>query len=95
LVDPSPLISPEPLERFDIIMNELSAYSSDLAGRPVIAVITKLDLPENHAPAEELRLALAERGLPVYKISAATGEGLPELLKTVAKTLRSIRLHTT
>ncbi len=90
LVDPSPHDEPSPEERFAAITDELDAYGAHLSTKPTIAVITKMDLPENREPAERLRKSLEERGFPVFPISAATGEGLKELL---AETIRRLQIE--
>ncbi len=88
LIDPAPHLTPSAPERFDIIMNELASYSKDLIQRPLIGVITKMDLPENRTAAGQLRRFIETKGLRVYEISAVTGEGLPELLRRVSLTLK-------
>ncbi|MDQ7783600.1 MAG: GTPase ObgE [Desulfomonilaceae bacterium] len=88
LVDPSPHLDNGPEERFDIVMNELTSYRVDLVRKPLLAVITKTDLPENREPADELRAALERRGFEVYAISAATGSGLKELLRGIVRLLK-------
>jgi GTP-binding protein len=88
LIDPSPLLSPGPEERFDIIMAELDSYASDLLEKPMIAVITKMDLPENQAAAKELRPFLEGKSLPVHEISSLTGEGLKDLVSHAARLLK-------
>ena len=88
LIDPAPHLTPSAPERFDIIMNELASYSKDLIQRPMIGVITKMDLPENRTAAGQLRSFIETKGLRVYEISAVTGEGLPELLRRVSLTLK-------
>jgi GTP-binding protein len=69
-------------------MNELASYCEDVVQKPLIAVITKMDLPENMEPANELRAVLETRGFPVYEISAVSGAGLKELLYGVVRLLK-------
>ncbi len=87
LIDPSEIVEPDAQMRFNIIMNELESYGKDLLHRPMIVAITKMDLPENEIPARELEKVLAKKKLPVYKISAVTGQGVRQLLNKIAKTL--------
>ncbi len=94
LIDPSPHLDMGAEERFDIIMNELASYSEDLLEKPFLAVITKMDLPENREPADELRVLLKNRGLTVCEISAVTGAGLKELLRGIARMLKRGRRET-
>lgn len=90
LIDPAPGLTPSARERFDIIMNELASYSADLVQRPMIGVITKMDLPENRGPAVELRDFIEKKGIQVHEISAFTGEGLSDLLRHTARILKQI-----
>jgi len=67
------------------IENELQAWNAALLTRPVIVVITKLDLPEARATFEALRPEMPGlRG-----ISAATGEGVRELVYATWETIKS------
>jgi GTPase len=90
LVDPSVHLIPTAIERFDIVMTELALYSRDLLDRPMIAVITKLDIPENLTAADELTALLEQRGLTVHRISAINGFGTRELLSATLRKVRSI-----
>ncbi|MCA1961248.1 MAG: GTPase ObgE [Desulfomonile sp.] len=91
LIDPSPYLTPSPEERFSIIMRELDSHAGDLLHKPMIAVITKMDLPENKEPAAHLRKSLEAEGFRVHAISAVTGKGVNRLLTDVARTLRGVR----
>ena len=91
LIDPLPHEDLSPEERFATIMGELASYSEDLVKTPMIAVITKMDLPENREPAAKLKKVLSKKGIPVHEISAITGEGVKELLHHTAKLLKKIR----
>ncbi len=91
LVDASPYVEPEPEERFSTVMGELDSYDARLLQKPMIAAITKMDLPENRELAARLKKFLEKQGLPVYQISSVTGEGVKELLKGVARVLRQSR----
>ena len=62
--------------------HELAEYSGeelDLVGRLRIAVLNKIDVPEARELVDLVRSSLEERGLQVFAVSAATGEGLAEL----------------
>ncbi len=58
------------------IENELRLWNPALVERPLLNVITKLDIPEARERFEELRAELPD----VFGISAATGAGVRELL---------------
>src|SRR5919107_3107839 len=62
--------------------HELAEYSGDeidLVGRLRIAVLNKIDVPDARELVDLVRASLEERGLQVFAVSAATGEGLTEL----------------
>jgi GTP-binding protein len=68
------------------IENELRAWNAALIDKPCITVITKLDLPESRERFEELAGELPGlRG-----ISAATGEGVRDLLFAAWETIRAL-----
>jgi GTPase len=62
--------------------HELAEYSGDeldLVGRLRIAVLNKIDVPDARELVDLVRASLEARGLQVFAVSAATGEGLTEL----------------
>jgi GTP-binding protein len=71
------------------INRELSHYSEELARRPQIVAINKVETPEARERAEAFRALLAEREpeLEVFLISAVTREGIPALLDACARHL--------
>ena len=66
---------------------ELELYDAELAKKPQIIAANKADLPEAKKKAQALKRRLATKGQKVHIISAATGEGLKELLDAIAKEL--------
>jgi GTP-binding protein len=88
LIDPSPELTPCPEERFDIVLEELRLYSPELLKKPMIALVTKIDVPENKEAAVRLRGFLEGRGSLVYEISALTGFGMDPLLDGIAGALK-------
>ncbi|MQA97267.1 MAG: GTPase ObgE [Streptosporangiales bacterium] len=85
----------DPVSDFDVLEGELAAYSAthevDLASRPRIVVLNKIDVPEARELADLVRPIFAERGLPLYEISAATHEGLRALTFAMAEAVASDR----
>ncbi len=73
----------DPLQDWNIINSELHSYSPELATRPMVAVLNKIDLPSAQENLERTRLELENQGFAVFPISAATREGLKELLNYV------------
>jgi GTPase len=58
-----------------------------LAEKPQIVGLNKIDLPEAQGKLQAIRRELKQVGLDVFPISAATGEGVRELLLHAARRL--------
>ena len=81
----------DPVEDYHIINNELCAYASDLAKRPMIVVANKIDMPHTDDAVQRLREAAAKDGHPFFAISTITGEGLDELVGHCATEVAQLR----
>lgn len=71
----------DPMEDWEIINRELTSYSVPLADKPQIAVLNKMDLPESQENFERVKSTLEQQGYPVFSISAATHQGVAQLLQ--------------
>ncbi len=80
----------KPVEDFQIIQEELKQYSEKLSQRKQIIVANKADAITDESLYQELVKLAKEKNLEIYKISAATGEGIPELLKHVSEVLKTL-----
>lgn len=81
----------DPLADFQTITDELDAYDvENLRAKPMLLALNKVDLAEAQDRLPSLKAAFVERGLPVFELSAATGKGVPELMRAVAEQLREI-----
>jgi GTP-binding protein len=78
---------PEPLRDFDTINAELRLFNPELARRPQIVALNKIDLPEAQENLPRLIAALRARGIEPTPISAATGENVALLMRRVARLL--------
>jgi GTP-binding protein len=87
----------EPVDDFDTITRELTLFPGrDAAGerlqdKPVVVAANKIDALDEPERLERLRTHLQQRGIPLYAVSAATGEGLPLLLEATWKKLEEHR----
>ncbi|MCP3138837.1 GTPase ObgE [Pyxidicoccus xibeiensis] len=77
----------EPLHDFDVLNRELEKYSQTLSGKPQVVAANKQDLPDAQAKLAPFTEALRERGIRVYPVSTATGEGMQPLMDAVAEVL--------
>lgn len=80
VVDVSGCEGRDPIEDFATINRELEAYSAKLAKRKQLVVANKMDLPDSEEIFEKLAAHVTAKGYEIYKASAATGEGLQELM---------------
>ena len=91
LVDPlAPGEGRGPRADLDAIDRELALYSKELAKKPQVIAVTKMDVPEAEAKLALLKKSFARRKKKplILAISAVTGEGIDPLLDQVAKVLR-------
>src|SRR5438105_2541565 len=84
LVDVSESSGRNPAHDFDVIMQELRAFSEELAQKPMILVATKIDAAQDPARVDSLRALAAEKELPFFEISSVTGAGLDQLRYAMA-----------
>jgi GTP-binding protein len=84
--DPDP--GRHPIDDYHALLRELEAFDPALASRPAIVALGKLDLPDARAVLEETRAAMAELGHTLLPMSAATGEGVQEVLLALERALR-------
>src|SRR5439155_479488 len=90
LIDTSDFTDAGPIHSFEVINGELLAFSESLGEKPMIVVATKLDATTDRTRLEELRNFCAQRDLPFHAISAATGEGVRDVVLAIADTLDKI-----
>jgi GTP-binding protein len=74
----------DPFGDLEKVRAELRAYSVELAERPALSVLNKVDLPA----ARKLRDEAEDAG--VHFVSALTGEGVPELIAAIDERLAAL-----
>jgi GTP-binding protein len=90
LIDTSDMAEMDPVRAFEIIAGELAAFSETLLEKPMILVATKLDATTDRGKLEELKDFCGKKSLEFHAISAATGEGVKELVRGMADALERI-----
>src|SRR6266487_2984049 len=81
----------DPWQDFQTINQELREYDEQLASRPQIVVLNKIDLPEAQERWPALQAQAEKAGYPVFAISAASHQGTEELMQFTAKRLQELR----
>jgi GTP-binding protein len=87
LVSVDPGEGREPLADYDVINAELAKFDPELAKRPQIVAMSKADLPDVQEAYKKLKKRFARRGVDLFLVSAATGEGVRELVAALWKVL--------
>jgi len=80
----------DPVEDYYVINKELEKYSKKLAKRKQIIVANKVDAMQDESLYEKLAELAKEKNLEIYKISAASGQGIKELMQQVSKELKEL-----
>lgn len=86
VIDVSEFAGMDPIEAYWVIEEELKAYDPTLLDRPRAVAANKIDLPHEKF-LHRLKRFCAERHLPLFPVSALTGEGLRPLVDYLASTL--------
>jgi GTPase len=85
----------DPISDLEALESELSAYEeltgADLADRPRIVALNKVDVPAGREMADLVQPELEARGLTAYQVSAATTQGLRELAFGMAAVIAAAR----
>ena len=87
IVDMSEYSGRDPFEDYTIINNELKQFNEKILNKPQIVIANKMDMPGSKENLEKFKSKI---DVPVYEISAITGEGLDVILLKVADMLDKI-----
>jgi GTP-binding protein len=82
--------SASPVKDMMTLNNELALFDTGLAQKPQIVVLNKIDLDEVKQRRGAIEEEFEDAGIKAHYISAATGRGVPALMKETLKVLKSI-----
>ena len=97
LVDVSSSSGRDPVRDYDVIVRELELFpgrdaaGERLAQKPVIAAATKIDALDEPERLTRLQEHLARLGVPLFAVSAASGEGMDALLEAIWEQVTTAR----
>lgn len=91
LVDVSEWAPDEPVVSFEIMRQELAAYDAALNDRPFAVVATKIDISGKSDRLAQLQAYCRHRKYRCFPVSAATREGLDDLVTFVGKQVAALR----
>ncbi len=97
IVDAASVEGRDPVDDIHKINAELAAYNEDLAKRPQVIAANKIDAIylEDEDPIRRLKDEFEPLGIPVFAISAVSGQGVKELLYYVQEMLNKLPKETT
>lgn len=99
LVDISSASGRDPVQDFEVITRELELFpgrdssGERLSEKPVVAAANKMDALDDPDRLTRLQAHLGRRGIPLFPVSAATGEGIDPLLEAVWRELVAVQEH--
>ena len=91
LIDVSDWATEDPVESFTIMQNELASYDPTLTTRPFAIIATKIDAMGESARLKTLQAYCKRHRYRCLPISAATREGLTELVTFVGQQVEQLR----
>mgnify|MGYP001267330405 CR=1 FL=1 len=81
--------SDTPVEDMMRVNEELALFDSTLAKKPQVIALNKIDLPEVQSRLGGIKEALSGAGVKAFYISAATGQGVSNLMSEVMRVLKA------
>src|SRR5262249_42885573 len=93
VVDVSGASGRNPATDLDTVRRELELFQPTLAAKPQIVAANKIDVlgPDRSEAIAGLERRAAQLDLPFLQVSAATGEGVPDLLEAMWRRLAESR----
>ncbi len=89
VVDVSGIEGRDPVEDFETINRELAAYSAVLASRPMLVAANKCDIADEDG-IKRFEEYVRGRGMEFFRISAASHQGIRELVNATAARLATL-----
>ncbi len=90
VVDIAEIDGRDAISDFDIINRELEMYNPELAKRPQIIAANKIDVLYEPEKLERFKTEMEKREYRVFEISAATNQGVDELIRYTYEQLKTL-----
>lgn len=90
IVDISGIEGRDPIDDFEKINEELRLYNERLSTRPQLVVANKSDLLFDESIYENFKKTMEEKGYEVFKMSAATRDGVDQVINRVSQLLNEV-----
>ncbi|BDA41236.1 GTPase Obg [Coccomyxa sp. Obi] len=85
--------SPDPIGDYKALRTELELFNTSLLQKPQVVAYNKIDVPDSGDYIDEVREFLLGEGVPpedIFAISAATGQGVRDLVRRVRDVLDTL-----
>ena len=92
LIDISSATMREPVDDFHAIQAELARYDPELCQRPQLVVANKIDILDEVERFDGLQRFCMERQMSFFSISAVTGQGIPDLVRSMTELVFSTNM---
>lgn len=89
-IDVSGIEGRNPVEDFYKVQKELEKYNKKLSQRKQIIVANKADIIQDNTQYGELEKLAKKENMELFKISAASGQGVKELMSYISKILKEL-----
>lgn len=86
--------APDPLADFSQVNTELALFDPQLARKPQVVAINKIDLPDVRKRVSQIESEFAEKGFKAFEISGLARLGLRQLLYAANKALHDSEVET-
>jgi GTP-binding protein len=91
MIDVSEASGRDPVEDFDVVRRELMLFDRALLDRPQIVAANKMDVLGDQGRLDRLRARSGELGMPLFAVSAVTGDGVRALLEAMWQRIAEAR----
>jgi GTP-binding protein len=91
LVDVSGASGRDPVDDYETILDELRLFSPKVAAKPQLVAANKIDAVEDPARVKALERRVKKDGLPFFRISGVTGQGVDALLEAAWREIAAVR----
>jgi GTPase len=83
--------SEDPVEAYEIVSGEIDAYGAGLEDKPEVLALSKVDAVPKDELKKKARALKKASGVAPLIVSAATGEGVQEVLRALAAEIKAVR----